>query len=51
MIRPKVVQNLVEQSVRRMIDLLDLGIEEHDEADDYGRWTVFEWEKKKSDER
>jgi phenylacrylic acid decarboxylase len=51
MIRPKVVQNLVEQSVRRMIDLLDLGIEEHDEADDYGRWTGFEWEKKKSDER
>ncbi|KAF2813642.1 Phenylacrylic acid decarboxylase, partial [Mytilinidion resinicola] len=37
--RPKAVQDLVEQSVRRMIDLLDLGIEERDEADGYGRWN------------
>lgn len=43
--RPKSVQDLVDQSVMRMIDLLDLGIEEGDEE---SRWNGFDWEGKKA---
>jgi 4-hydroxy-3-polyprenylbenzoate decarboxylase len=51
--RPKGVEDLVEQSVRRMVDLLDLGIDETDaEGDeDEGRWKGFEWEEKKKEEK
>jgi phenylacrylic acid decarboxylase len=38
--RSKTVQDLVDQSVQRMIDLLDLGIDEHDESG--ARWVGFE---------
>lgn len=47
--RPKGIQDLVDQSVKRMIDSLDLGIHEHDDTD--GRWSGFEWDQKKVDER
>jgi polyprenyl P-hydroxybenzoate/phenylacrylic acid decarboxylase-like protein len=42
--RPKSVQDLVDQSVMRMIDLLDLGIE----GDEESRWNGFDWEGKKA---
>lgn len=38
--RPKTVQDLVDQSVQRMIDLLELEIDEHDESG--SRWRGFE---------
>ncbi|KAF2496465.1 Phenylacrylic acid decarboxylase [Lophium mytilinum] len=49
--KPKAIQDMVEQSVRRMIDLLDLGFEDHIHADGDGRWNGFEWKKKMSDEK
>ncbi|KAF2429565.1 Phenylacrylic acid decarboxylase [Tothia fuscella] len=51
--RPKGVEDMVEQSVRRMVDLLDLKVGEdvEIEAEDEGRWKGFEWEEKKKDER
>jgi 4-hydroxy-3-polyprenylbenzoate decarboxylase len=42
--RPKAVNDLAEQSVKRMIDLLDSRLEEHD--GDKGRWTGFEWKQR-----
>ncbi|KAF2008647.1 Phenylacrylic acid decarboxylase, partial [Aaosphaeria arxii CBS 175.79] len=42
--RPKSIDELVSQSVTRMIDMLDLGIEEHEDED--GRWTGFDWQGK-----
>ena len=47
--RPKGVQDMVEQSVKRMIDLLDLRLEEHDESE--GRWEGFEWKQKRIEEK
>ncbi|KAH7135167.1 flavoprotein [Dendryphion nanum] len=46
--RPKGVEDMVQQSVRRMIDCLNLEIDEH-EVDD-GRWDGFDWKGKKVDE-
>jgi len=43
--RPRTVAEMVEQSVGRMVDLLDLGIEEHDE-DGGLRWEGFDWKGK-----
>ncbi|KAF5014038.1 hypothetical protein F66182_15117 [Fusarium sp. NRRL 66182] len=43
--RPKNIQEMVDQSVTRMIDLLDLGLESHEEQGE--RWTGFQWELKK----
>ncbi|KAL3481521.1 Phenylacrylic acid decarboxylase [Aspergillus californicus] len=47
--RPKDIHEMVEQSVTRMIDLLDLGLETHSEQG--GRWTGFDWEGKKAEDR
>ncbi|KAL2813856.1 Phenylacrylic acid decarboxylase [Aspergillus granulosus] len=47
--RPKNIQEMVEQSVTRMIDLLDLGFEKHSEHGE--RWTGFQWEAKKGEGR
>ncbi|KAL2844082.1 Phenylacrylic acid decarboxylase [Aspergillus pseudoustus] len=47
--RPKNIQEMVEQSVTRMIDLLDLGLEGHSEQGE--RWTGFGWEAKKAEGR
>ncbi|KAK4032320.1 flavoprotein [Parachaetomium inaequale] len=44
--RPGTVAEMVDQSVGRMVDLLDLGIEEHDE-DGALRWEGFDWKGKK----
>lgn len=44
--RPKMIQELVDQSVRRMVDLLDLGLQEND--GDEGSWTGFDWERKRA---
>ncbi|KAH7126439.1 flavoprotein [Dactylonectria estremocensis] len=43
--RPNSVQDLVDQSVLRMIDLLGLGLEE--KTDEDIRWSGFDWERKK----
>ncbi|KAG7289268.1 hypothetical protein NEMBOFW57_005633 [Staphylotrichum longicolle] len=43
--RPRTVAEMVEQSVGRMVDLLDLGIEKHDE-DGKLRWEGFDWKGK-----
>jgi 4-hydroxy-3-polyprenylbenzoate decarboxylase len=40
---------MVDQSVMRMIDLLDLRLDEHDENGE--RWKGFEWKKKRSEEQ
>jgi 4-hydroxy-3-polyprenylbenzoate decarboxylase len=40
--RPKSVEEMVDQSVRRMVDALDLDIAEHDVAE--GRWNGFDWD-------
>jgi 4-hydroxy-3-polyprenylbenzoate decarboxylase len=42
--RPKSVHEMVTQSVKRMIDLLDLNVEEHEACD--GRWNGFDWKSK-----
>ncbi|KAL2062378.1 hypothetical protein VTL71DRAFT_6644 [Oculimacula yallundae] len=42
--KPKEVQDMVDQSVMRMIDLLDLRLDEHDEGGK--RWVGFEWSRK-----
>ena len=47
--KPRGVQDMVDQSVKRMIDMLDLQLEEHEGSD--GRWEGFEWKKKRKDER
>jgi 4-hydroxy-3-polyprenylbenzoate decarboxylase len=47
--RPKGVQDMVDQSVMRMIDLLDLRLDEHD--DNGERWKGFEWKKRRSEEQ
>ena len=47
--KPASVQDMVDQSVMRMIDLLDLRLDEHDESGE--RWNGFQWAKKKSKER
>jgi phenylacrylic acid decarboxylase len=47
--RPKDIDEMVEQSVTRMIDLLDLGLEKHTEQGE--RWTGFDWEGKKGEGR
>jgi polyprenyl P-hydroxybenzoate/phenylacrylic acid decarboxylase-like protein len=38
--RPRGIRDLVDQSVKRMIDILDLGLDEHDGGE--GRWSGFE---------
>jgi 4-hydroxy-3-polyprenylbenzoate decarboxylase len=42
--RPKCVEDMVQQSVRRMVDCLEIGTEEHDT--EQGRWTGFKWNQK-----
>jgi 4-hydroxy-3-polyprenylbenzoate decarboxylase len=49
--RPKEVKDLVEQSVMRMVDLLDLRADEEEGEEEDGRWKGFEWEDKKTEER
>lgn len=46
--RPKCVADMVEQSVRRMVDCLGIGAEKDDEEE--GRWTGFDWTRKKDEE-
>lgn len=46
--RPKSVGEMVEQSVRRMVDCLNLGMDEHEAGE--GRWDGFDWNGKKVDE-
>jgi 4-hydroxy-3-polyprenylbenzoate decarboxylase len=43
--RPKSVDEMVTQSVNRMLDLLNLEIQEHDDCE--GRWDGFDWKKKR----
>jgi 4-hydroxy-3-polyprenylbenzoate decarboxylase len=47
--RPKNVAEMVDQSVRRMVDALDLDIEEHNDAK--GRWNGFDWDSLKEEAR
>lgn len=47
--RPKGVEDIVKQSVTRMIDSLDLGVEAHDAES--GRWEGFDWDGKRNDNR
>lgn len=47
--KPASVQDMVDQSVMRMIDLLDLRLDEHDESGE--RWNGFQWAEKKSKTR
>lgn len=42
--RPKSIDQLVDQSVKRMVDMLDLGIKEHEREE--GRWAGFDWQGK-----
>ncbi|GJC81535.1 flavin prenyltransferase PAD1, mitochondrial [Colletotrichum liriopes] len=42
--RPASISDMVEQSVRRVVDLLDLKNEDHD-TDEELRWKGFEWGK------
>jgi 4-hydroxy-3-polyprenylbenzoate decarboxylase len=47
--RPESVQDMVDQSVLRMIDLLDLRLGEEEETNtESGRWSGFDWEWKKN---
>jgi 4-hydroxy-3-polyprenylbenzoate decarboxylase len=48
-IRPKGIWYLAGQSVKRMIDLLDLRLDEHET--DEGRRGGFDWEQKRVDEK
>jgi polyprenyl P-hydroxybenzoate/phenylacrylic acid decarboxylase-like protein len=45
--RPKDIDKMVEQSVTRMIDLLDLWLAKHSEQGE--RWMEFDWEGKKGE--
>jgi polyprenyl P-hydroxybenzoate/phenylacrylic acid decarboxylase-like protein len=45
--RPKDIDKMVEQSVTRMIDLLDLRLAKHSEQGE--RWMGFDWEGKKGE--
>jgi 4-hydroxy-3-polyprenylbenzoate decarboxylase len=47
--RPKSVQDMVKQSVTRMVDCLGLTSEEHDAEE--GRWAGFDWASKARDDR
>jgi 4-hydroxy-3-polyprenylbenzoate decarboxylase len=44
--RPKSVGDMVEQSVMRMMDCLELGSESDEGGEEEARWNGFEWEKK-----
>jgi len=46
--RPKSVNDMVAQSVMRMVDCLGLGNEES--VDEEGRWTGFDWEGKEAEQ-
>jgi 4-hydroxy-3-polyprenylbenzoate decarboxylase len=45
--RPKDIDSMVDQSVRRMVDALDLNLEEHENGE--GRWNGFDWDSVKTD--
>jgi 4-hydroxy-3-polyprenylbenzoate decarboxylase len=42
--RPKCVEDMVQQSVQRMVDCFEIGAEKHDTEQD--RWTGFGWNRK-----
>jgi flavin prenyltransferase len=44
---PSDIGDMVEQSVRRMLDALDLGTELEEVESGRGRWSGFDWEGKK----
>jgi 4-hydroxy-3-polyprenylbenzoate decarboxylase len=51
--RPQSINDMVQQSVKRMLDLLGVG-EEFDEEEERERrdvWTGFDWETRKQEER
>ncbi|KAH6680081.1 flavoprotein [Plectosphaerella plurivora] len=43
--QPRCIADMVDQSVKRMVDLLGLGLAEHDDDEEL-RWSGFEWAKK-----
>lgn len=43
--QPRSVADMVDQSVKRMVDLLGLGLAEDDDDEEL-RWSGFEWGKK-----